>query len=183
VHFYFELIHPFWDGNGRVGRVLEASILYAEGFRYAPFAQAKYYLKNIHHYFALFNTCRKASDKRQECPNTDFVVFFLEGMLDTINYLHDRVNEMIHMVLFETRVKLLHDQKEINDRQYAIVNEVVAEGGPTSLKKLRQEPWYQAMYSRLTDKTRSRDLKKLIELGLLFENEGHLLPAFVAKLS
>ncbi len=27
VHLYYELIHPFWDGNGRVGRVLEATLL------------------------------------------------------------------------------------------------------------------------------------------------------------
>lgn len=35
LHLYFELIHPFWDGNGRVGRVLEASVLLAAGYQYA----------------------------------------------------------------------------------------------------------------------------------------------------
>ncbi|WP_289282839.1 MULTISPECIES: Fic family protein [unclassified Methylophaga] len=183
IHFYFELIHPFWDGNGRVGRVLEAGILYADGFRYAPFAQARYYLKNIDHYFALFNHCRKAADKKQDYPNTAFIMFFLNGMLDTINALHDRVNRMIHMVLYEARVKLFHDQKKINDRQYAIVNEIVAKGSPTKLKILRQAAWYQAMYSKLTDKTRSRDIRQLFDIGLLMEDkQGNVLPAFMTKI-
>lgn len=184
VHFYFELIHPFWDGNGRVGRVLEAGILYADGFRYAPFAQAKYYLKNIDKYFALFNHCRKSADKKHDAPNTEFVMFFLAGMLETINSLHDRVNRMIHVVLFETQIKQLHDNKVINDRQYAIVNEIVAKGVPTSIKALRAAAWYQAMYSKLTDKTRSRDLRQLFDLGLLLEDDqDNLMPGFVTKLS
>lgn len=183
IHLYFELIHPFWDGNGRVGRVLEAGILYADGFRYAPFAQARYYLKNIDQYFALFNHSRKAADKKQDCPNTAFVMFFLTGMLETINALHDRVNSMIHVVLYETRVKQLHDTKVINARQYAIVNEIVAKGSPTPIKTLRQTAWYQTMYSKLTDKTRSRDLRQLFDLGLLIEDSsGNLMPGFVTKL-
>lgn len=62
VHLYYELIHPFWDGNGRVGRVIEATLLQAAGYRYAPFALARYYLTNIDAYFRLFNTCRKAAE-------------------------------------------------------------------------------------------------------------------------
>lgn len=180
VHLYFELIHPFWDGNGRVGRVLEAGILYSEGFRYAPFAQANYYLRNIHQYFALFNQCRKAADKKRAFPNSDFLEFFLEGMLETINHLQDRVNRLIHIVLFEANLKRMHDDKEINDRQYAIVNAVLHHGSGLSLSQLKKEPWYLALYAKLTDKTKSRDWSKLKELKLIVVDEnGRLAPGFV----
>lgn len=179
VHLYFEIIHPFWNGNGRVGRVLEAGILYADGFRYAPFAQASYYLKNIDQYFALFNSCRKAAKKKREAPNAEFISFFLTGMLDTINHLHDRVNRMVDVVIFEAQLKRLRDCKLINDRQYAIVNEVLRKGTPSSMDEIRQSFWYQSLYRKLTTKTRSRDMKHLLDMNLLIaDSDGNLLPKF-----
>jgi Fic family protein len=179
VHLYFEIIHPFWDGNGRVGRVLEAGVLYSNGFRYAPFAQASYYLKNIHKYFALFNSCRKAAAKKHPHPNAEFVIFFLEGMLETINNLHDRVNNMIHVVLFSAQLKRLHDIKAINDRQYTIVNEILAKGRSSAMDEIRQSAWYQTLYKKLTTKTRTRDMNNLLEIGLLAsDDEGNLIPGF-----
>lgn len=180
VHLYFEIIHPFWDGNGRVGRVLEAGILYADGFRYAPFAQASYYLKNIDRYFALFNLCRKEAKKKRDYPNAEFVSFFLEGMFETINTLHDRVNRMVDFVLFEARLKRLHDYREINDRQYMIVNEVLQKGAASAIEEMRQSVWYQSLYSKLTAKTRSRDMNRLFEMKLLVSDQkGSLFPGFV----
>jgi len=183
IHLYFELIHPFWDGNGRVGRVLEAGILYADGFRYAPFAQASFYLKHIHQYFAAFNHCRKAANKKHSSPNHAFVSLFLEGMLETINHLHDRVNRLVHIVLYETHLKRLHDDKDINDRQYAIVNQVLKYGTPVVLAELRKEPWYLALYSKLTDKTKSRDLSNLKKLDLLVDlDNGKVAPSFIREM-
>jgi Fic family protein len=175
VHLYYELIHPFWDGNGRVGRVLEATLLQAEGYKYAPFAQARYYLEHIHAYFALFNTTRKQAEKKAKAPNTDFVAFFLEGMLLSINTLHDRVNTLIAQLLFENEVKRLHDDKAINARQYAIVSQIMAAGRPVSLSDLRKAPWYQALYVKLTDKTKQRDLKGLRELGIVKLDDANAL--------
>ena len=180
VHLYYELIHPFWDGNGRVGRVLEATLLQAEGYKYAPFAQARYYLEHIHAYFTLFNTSRKQAEKKAEATNTDFVAFFLEGMLASINTLHDRVNTLIALILFENEVKRLHDEKEINARQYAIVSQIMTAGKPVSLADLRKAPWYQALYVKLTDKTKQRDLKKLRELGIVIQADANqLLPGYL----
>ena len=180
VHLYFELIHPFWDGNGRVGRVLEAGILYADGFRYAPFAQANYYLNHIHQYFALFNQCRKAAKKKQDFPNHDFLMFFLQGMWETINHLHDRVNDLVRIVLFQSQIKHLLDEKQINKRQYAIINMVLKHSKPLTLKMLKKEPWFEALYAHLTEKTRSRDLKQLRDQGLIvIDEKEQILPGLV----
>lgn len=59
AHYYFERIHPFQDGNGRVGRLLEKTILIASGDKYASRAIDRYYLDNIDNYFSAFNRPRK----------------------------------------------------------------------------------------------------------------------------
>jgi len=182
VHYYYECIHPFWDGNGRVGRVIEASLLLREGFKYAPFAQARFYLDQIDRYFTLFNTCRKAADKGAAAPNTDFVLFFLEGMLTSLNTLHDRVNRLVHLLLFENDLKRRHEEKRINARQYAIATQILQAGGPVALTELRRAPWYRALYLERTDKTKQRDLQGLREQGLVVWDKGNRLWAGVSRL-
>lgn len=180
VHLYYELIHPFWDGNGRVGRVLEASLLQAAGYRYAPFAMARYYLDNIDAYFTLFNTCRKAADKHHAIPNTPFIAFHLEGMRVVTNRLHDRVNGIVAVLLFETQIKQLLDRKEINSRQYTMLSQLLARGKPMPLEEIRQAPWYGSLYLKLNDKTRQRDLRNLREMELLFlDSENRIWPGFI----
>jgi Fic family protein len=180
IHYYFELIHPFWDGNGRVGRVLEAMVLHCAGFRYAPFAMARYYLERIDQYFTLFNLCRKHADKKTVYPNTPFALFHLDGMLAGINRLHDRVNAMVRSLLFETRIKHLRDTKEINLRQYAILTQVMERGKPFQIDELRRAPWHEALYAKLGDKTKQRDLSSLREQELLVVDEkGLVWPGFM----
>lgn len=174
-HLYFELIHPFYNGNGRVGRVIEASILLADGFRYAPFSQANYYLDHIDTYFTLFNQCRKGKD------NSPFVAFFLEGMLQSIDRLHDRVNVMVGVLLYRTYLREQLERKDINDRQYAIVQAILDHRGSLRMAELRSSAWYKAMYRKLTDKTQRRDLQKLKDRRLIWHApDDSLRPGFAA---
>ncbi len=180
VHFYFECIHPFWDGNGRTGRVLEATLLRQAGYRYAPFALSRYYLDNIDLYFTLFNTCRKAQEKNREFPNQDFVAFHLNGMLPVIERLHDRVNRMVSVVVFRARLIEMVKHGQINARQWAIVDRVLNEGKALSLETLQREPGYLALYHKKTKRTRDRDLSGLREAKLLrIGSDGNVWPGFV----
>jgi len=179
VHLYYEQIHPFWDGNGRVGRVIEATLLQAAGYRYAPFALARHYLANIDPYFTLFNTCRKAADKNHPAPNQAFVELHLEGMRQTINDLHDRVNRIVAMLLYESTIRRALDDKRINVRQYTIASQLL-DRGPQPLDELRKAPWYASLYLKLNPKTRQRDLHRLREMQLLYlDAENRLWPGFV----
>lgn len=178
IHLYYETIHPFWDGNGRVGRVIEATLLQASGYRYAPFAMARYYLDNIHEYFTLFNTCRKSAEKHEASPNQPFVRFHLEGMRVVIHRLHERCNRIVGVLLYESHIRRAFDRKEINARQYTILSHLL-DKGPTDLEEMRHSPWYQSLYLKLNDKTRLRDMNALREMELLFLDEkNQLWPGF-----
>jgi Fic family protein len=175
VHLYFEQIHPFWDGNGRVGRVIEATVLRAAGYRYAPFALARYYLTNIDHYFTLFNTCRKAAKKHAPAPNQGFIAFHLEGMRQTIDLLHARVDRLVTLLLYASDLRRAYDEKHINARQYTIASHVLNVGRPLPLDELRRSPWYSSLYLKLNDKTRQRDLLKLRSLGFVHLDTAYAL--------
>lgn len=177
VHYYFERIHPFWDGNGRVGRVLEAIVLKCSSFKYAPFALSRYYLENIDAYFTIFNTARKAAEGKELYPNTEFVEFFLKGLLNAINRLHDRVNSLVGYLLYDSILSSLLQQKKIGTRQFTLINNLLPLGAEHDLKKVQAQTWYKGLYEKLTVRTQYRDIKKLIDHGVV-----KLLPGRKLKL-
>jgi fido (protein-threonine AMPylation protein) len=179
VHLYYELIHPFWDGNGRVGRVIEATLLQAAGYRYAPFALAKHYLGHIDEYFTLFNVCRKNAEAKRPDPNEPFVQFHLEGMRVVVNGLHDRVNRLIGVLLFRNRARDMLEARDINVRQYTILMQVLS-SQPTTVDEMRRAPWYASLYLKRTDKTRQRDLRGLRDAKMLWiDSKERLVPGFI----
>lgn len=177
AHLYYELIHPFYDCNGRVGRVIEASILINDGFSYAPFSMADHYRRNIDKYFALFNHSRKAAARGDAGCHNAFVAFFLEEMLGALNKLHDRCNMITRVLMYEYKVKQLHETKKLNTRQYTILQQIAHSATPIRSKELSNIPWYAELYRQLHPKTAKRDFDQLFAEKLLEEHEGLLRPS------
>jgi Fic family protein len=78
VHVQFETIHPFLDGNGRVGRLLIPLLLCVEGVLREPLLYLSLYFKqNRARYYEMLNRVR--TDGEWE----EWVAFFAAGVEET----------------------------------------------------------------------------------------------------
>lgn len=78
AHLQFETIHPFLDGNGRVGRLLITLLLCAQGALSQPMLYLSLYFKaNRDAYYDLLQRVRT------EGAWEEWLLFFLEGVLET----------------------------------------------------------------------------------------------------
>lgn len=75
AHVQFETIHPFLDGNGRVGRLLITLLLYHGGVLHDPLLYLSLYFRQHRNiYYDLLSTVRQTGDWEA------WLAFFLEGV-------------------------------------------------------------------------------------------------------
>ena len=94
AHVQFETIHPFLDGNGRVGRLLVTLLFCAEGMLQTPMLFLSLYLKQHRaEYYALLTRVREDGDWEA------WLRFFATGVRDTAQEAVHTVRELV--ALFE----------------------------------------------------------------------------------
>lgn len=89
IHYQFETIHPFLDGNGRVGRLLITLYLMAAGVISSPVLYLSWFLKlNRVEYYDRMSQVRRTGDYEQ------WVTFFLEGVFQTAADAVDTIDRL-----------------------------------------------------------------------------------------
>lgn len=154
AHLFFELIHPFEDGNGRIGRAIAEKAL-AMGARHSLITSLSSTLEQNKK--AYYQALERANDSLEV---TDWLVYFSGEILKAqIN-----VRKMIQFVVEKARY--FEDfRNKLNERQTKVALRLFREGPEGFKGGLSAENYIRI--SKTSPATATRDLSEMVALGAL----------------
>lgn len=151
LHYQFESIHPFYDGNGRTGRILNILYLIINGLLDTPILYLSSYInENKSEYYRLLQAVNTADEWEE------WILYMLKAIEETANKTIIKINLI----------------KELLDNTIKIAQENASKIYRKELIELLFEQPYSKIdfvVNRLgvERKSGSRYLKKLAEIGIL----------------
>jgi len=92
IHAQFETIHPFLDGNGRVGRLLITFLLSERKILQTPLLYLSLFFKQHRHkYYDLLQATRDAGDFES------WLKFFMQGLAETSNAATETARQIVDL--------------------------------------------------------------------------------------
>lgn len=159
-HLYFESIHPFEDGNGRIGRALAEKSLAQNIGQPSLISLAFTIEKSRKAYYSELERHQRTLDI------TDWIIFFSETILEAQRATLDRINFFIQKAKFYDRFR-----NRLNERQQKVVARIFKEGTSGFKGGLSAENYISI--TGTSRATATRDLQQLVEIGA-FTRTGEL---------
>lgn len=153
AHLYFESIHPFEDGNGRIGRAIsEKAISQGVG---APvlLSLSKTIEKNKKEYYLALE---KASISNEISA---WIRYFIQVIIDA----QKNTENLIDFILHKTRFFDAH-QKTLNERQLKVIKRMLDEGHGSFEGGMNAQKYISI--TKTSKPTATRDLQDLAEIGV-----------------
>lgn len=112
AHYQFETIHPFYDGNGRTGRLLTTWILYQGGYDLGKFySLEEFYAQDLDGYYRALVTHPHHNyyEGRNQADLTPWLEYFLNGMAAVFDQVASEVQKQAGPRLDADEQKQLRD--------------------------------------------------------------------------
>ena len=157
-HLQFETIHPFLDGNGRVGRLLITLLLCDGGMLKQPLLYLSYYFKSHRqYYYDLLNGVRENGDWER------WLDFFLDAVIETSRESHE--------IILSLHNQIQKDREKIATLGRAApsalaVHQAMLRHPISDIAKLKE-------LTGLTNATIGSALNRLLDFGLIEETTGN----------
>ena len=160
AHFWFVSIHPFDDGNGRISRAIaDMALSQADDSSLRFFSISRQINKDKRKYNDILERCQKGG-----CDITLWIDWYLDCMSRAI----DSAGEMLSSILDKSIFWQTHSQVVVSDRQKSALN-IYLDGYSG---KLNVKNW--AKQVKVSDDTAARDVKDLVEKGILVPQPGRV---------
>ena len=117
VHFFFEYIHPFYDGNGRFGRYLLSLYLARKLDNLTAFSVSYSISRNLDDYY-------KSFIEVEDVNNYGEITFFVENILKTIKNGQEMIIELLNdsVMKFKHSMEILDGlTKELSEKENIIL--------------------------------------------------------------
>ncbi|TVQ15023.1 MAG: Fic family protein [Balneolaceae bacterium] len=157
AHFWFIIIHPFDDGNGRIGRAITDMLLArAEGSGERFYSMSSQILAERKRYYEVLQKVQHSSG-----DITEWLDWFLHCLKNAMLATESTTQKIVRKAEFWK----LHEHTLINERQRLILNKLFDgfEG------KLKTSKW--AKITKTSTDTALRDIKDLVEKGILKQTD------------
>lgn len=157
-HFWFIIIHPFDDGNGRIARALSDMLLArSEGSSQRFYSLSNQILIEKKGYYAILQKVQHSYGDITE---------WLNWFLNCLYHALETTEKTMYRVLQKADFWEKHKDTIINSRQRLILNKLL-DGFDG---KLRTSKW--AKITKCSSDTALRDIKDLIEKGILKQSRS-----------
>ena len=154
IHYQFETIHPFLDGNGRIGRLLIFLYLMEQRLIEKPVIYVSYFLKkNQIEYYDRISEVRRTGNFEQ------WIRFFLEAVSKAASDSLEAIRQL--SVLHDTNVEKLPKTTRSKDNLRAVFD-YIEQYPIIDIKRTAKE--LEVSYN-----TVAAAVRKLVELGILQE--------------
>lgn len=157
AHFWFIIIHPFDDGNGRIGRAITDMLLArAEGSGERFYSMSSQILIERKRYYEVLQKVQHSAGDITE---------WLEWFLHCLKNAMLATESTTQRILRKAEFWKMHENTPVNERQRAVLN-MLFDGFDG---KLQSSKW--AKITKVSTDTALRDIKGLIEKGILQETK------------
>lgn len=154
AHLYFETIHPFEDGNGRIGRAIAEKAL-SQGIGRPVLLSLSRTIEADKS--AYYNALSKG---QQSNEITAWVTYFVRTVLAAQTEAEEQINFTLKKTKFFDRYK-----DQLNERQLKVIKRMLHEG-PKGFEGCMNASKYGSL-TKVSKATATRDLQDLLQLGVL----------------
>lgn len=155
THHWFVMLHPYEDGNGRLGRALMVKSLSQDMNCPVPISLSKSIKDNVNDYYQAIEDCNKSNDL------TPFLQFTADVCLDATKSMSMSIDAI------QQKASFFHNHgDDINQRQRKILNRLfMAE--PKGFEGGLSAKNYNQIVGHTPKSTITRDLSNLVDKGIL----------------